>query len=211
MPAPNPIYIIDLMGDNANPPGGVFAKHLASSLIDLKLGPSLLNGSTRGRLYESVLEIERQVGGNKPFFPVVHFFGHGNADGIAVHENSESVDWTQLREVLRPLQQTSQGNIVFCFDVCHGLKGFKIARRFFPLPFLALIGPNQPIGGVESLRAFTEFYKAASVDIADLDNAVNRMNVASGYADERYEWVIGTKWTFDFTGKTKGIDLIPDD
>ena len=40
-----------------------------------------------------------------------------------------------------------------------------------------------------------------------MKEAVCRMNQASGYNDERYEWIDGTKIGFDMTGRFKGVAL----
>jgi hypothetical protein len=210
MSAPNTIFIFDLMGPGANYPGGIKAEHLRDELQALGVNVILEDTSTRPKLFAFVERVLNVSEANTKIFPVLHFFGHGNNAGIAVEENSEGINWTLLCDILKPLYDVVKGNLVLCFDVCDGLHGFKIARKLLPLPFLALVGPITEIHGQASLKAFVEFYRASAIEITDLDQAVDRMNRASGYADERYQWVIGTKGSFDFTGRVKSIALVDD-
>lgn len=210
MAAPNTIYIFDLLGPHAKHPGGIRAEDLRDAVQALGANVQLADASNRIKLFAFVEVIGKACSENTTVFPILHFFGHGDNAGIEVEERHEEVTWAVLCEVLKPLYDLMKGNVVLCFDVCHGLHGFKIARRLLPFPFLALVGPNAEIHADTSLKAFVEFYRASAVEVTNLDEAVDRMNAAAGYADERYQWVIGTKVSFDFTGRIKGIALIDD-
>ena len=210
MSAPNTIFVFDLMGPGADHPDGIKAEHLRDELETLGVNVILEDTSTRPKLFAFMERVLKASEVDTKILPILHFFGHGDNAGIEVEENHEGISWTLLCEILKPLYDVVKGNFVLCFDVCDGLHGFKVARKFLPFPFLALVGPISEIQGSASLNAFVEFYRATAIEITDFDQALERMNRASGYADERYQWVSGTKGSFDFTGRVKGIALVDD-
>lgn len=210
MAAPNTIYIFDLMGPEAKHPDGIRAEHLRDKLEAIGVNVVVQDTSTRPKLFAFVEEILKATNANLKAFPILHFFGHGDTSGIEVEEQHEGISWKGMCGILKPLYDSLKGNVVLCFDVCDGLHGFKIARTFLPFPFLALVGPNAKIHGLPSLWAFVEFYRATALEMTNMDEAIDRMNKASGYKDERYHWVIGTKLSFDLTGRVTGTALIDD-
>lgn len=204
------IYIFDLLGPFVKHPAGIMAEHLRDELAKNFLDAELFDCSDRIRLFSAITNIRQACIDDAGICPILHFFGHGKDSGIEIQRDNEDVNWRILAEMLQPLHKTVSGKFILCFDTCDGLHGFRVAYNALPLPFLALVGPNTTIQGDRTLAAFTEFYRTAFQGSGTMDDALQAMNQASGYPDERYEWIDGRKIGFDFTGKVKGIALAND-
>lgn len=92
------------------------------------------------------------------FFPIVHFSAHGNADGIQL-TSGEYLSWTDLRELLRPINERMPNGLLVCFSSCNGANG--VALSMTPKnqrPFFGCVGTNSEVLWEDALVGFVTFY-----------------------------------------------------
>lgn len=95
--------------------------------------------------------------------PILHFAGHGNHEGISL-PNKTLITWTELRELLIPVNERV-GNILFvCMSCCEGLAAIEAAKSLLPNdPYFAIVGTSgKPIIGETSI-AFSTFYHQLNI------------------------------------------------
>jgi hypothetical protein len=99
----------------------------------------LFKKALREGLPESMAE---QVG----LFPILHISGHGTVDandkfiGISFSDGSH-LPWSDLRELLIPLNAALSKSLTLCMSTCGGFKAEEMAHPFEGVPpYFALIG-----------------------------------------------------------------------
>jgi hypothetical protein len=135
------------------------------------------------RAFESGPEsrLATEIEKNGRVAPIVHLSMHGNDDGIGLHDGT-LVKWSDLRELLRPLNDALPNGVAICLSTCGGGSGIRMAmtENKDEKPLYALVGTHQSIPWRDALTGFTTFYhwwaKGASIQ-----EAVERMKVASGH------------------------------
>ncbi len=95
------------------------------------------------------------------FLPSLHFEAHGTADekGLIIAQQ-EFCSWTQLKELLTPLNVSSGLNLMVMFASCYGGSFANSIRLGDPAPVWGLIGPTGSIDVGAVLDGFKAFYDA---------------------------------------------------
>ncbi len=90
--------------------------------------------------------------------PVLHFAGHGNKDGIGLPDKT-LITWTDLRELLIPVNQRV-GNILFvCMSCCEGFSAIKAAMSLWSDdPYVVIVGTSGKPTIAETSVAYATFY-----------------------------------------------------
>jgi hypothetical protein len=126
----------------------------------------------------------------KQHYPVVHFSGHGNADGISLTDGT-SVDWSTLRGLLEHLAATLKGKLTLSFSACEGWNGVKMGLSSKEAVFQDIVGPKIKVGWADSCLAFACFYNLYLNKALPAKEAVRRMNAAIGYDKNVFFTVTG--------------------
>ena len=115
--------------------------------------------------------------------PILHISAHGYAHGIQL-SSGEILEWHQLRELLIPVNEAFNGNLVVCMSTCEGYSGQRMAMvpDSTNHPFLAIIGNGSKPTWPETAVAFASFYHLLA-NGRNIEDAVNAMCVASGNSE----------------------------
>ncbi len=114
------------------------------------------------------------------FIPVLHISVHGDKEGIQL-SNGYNMNWGELREHLRPVNQALGGSLVVCMSSCEGYMGVRMAMypEDLHLPYYALIGCSDKPTWSETAVAFATLYHQLCRG-EHVTSAVEAMRVASG-------------------------------
>src|SRR5690242_1637738 len=82
---------------------------------------------------------------------VIHLSTHGSPDGLEL-TSGERLDWPQLAEALRYVNEAVSGRLLLCLSACHGLHALKMVAPQAELPFRTLVGPTDEVAWVDSDR-----------------------------------------------------------
>ncbi|MEW8232580.1 MAG: hypothetical protein AB2745_19830 [Candidatus Thiodiazotropha endolucinida] len=115
--------------------------------------------------------------------PVIHISAHGFCDGIQL-SNGEIIEWAQLRELVKPVNEALKGSLLICMSSCEGYSGSRMAMTTSEdeYPFFALVGNVGKPTWSETAIGFATFYHLISKGNFIIDS-VEAMQVASGNAD----------------------------
>ena len=117
--------------------------------------------------------------------PIIHISAHGDSNGIQLTDKT-FVSWTDLRDLLMPINRRLDGGLVICMSSCSGYSGIRMAMHTdSEIPFFALVGHPESPTWSDAAVAFVTFYHRFFKG-AHISDAVSAMQVASG--DDRY-WV----------------------
>lgn len=114
--------------------------------------------------------------------PVLHISTHGFPQGIQL-SNGDQITWKELREILTPLSEALQGNLLICMSCCSGISACQMAMNVDDTeePFFAVIGhPKEPTWP-DTAVAYATFYHLIAKG-HQIDEAVKAMQIASGDA-----------------------------
>lgn len=116
----------------------------------------------------------------KPSMPIIHISAHGSADGIAL-SSGEFVQWSQLRELLIPINKKLSGALFVCMSSCEGYSGCRMAMdpESKEHPFFAIIGNGAKPTWPETAIGFATLYHLVAKGYTIVD-AVAAMCIASG-------------------------------
>lgn len=173
--------------------------HMVESPSDI----DLLDGRTEGRSLSEFLKLAQiessySLATSKPMFiealttrleaaikehapkkPIVHLSMHGNKSGIGF-TNGDFVSWHELQEILRPVFEWMDGNLLVCLSSCSGYYGCQMAMyEDETQPFGALVGNTGETSWAEAAVGFVTFYHQF-FRTADVAASVEAMKVASG-------------------------------
>ena len=175
--------------------------HAFVNVIESPSSADLLDGRTEGRmLIESLnlaqipnayslvtdretlvtaLEVRlREAARYHNKIPIMHFSMHGNAEGIQLTDGT-FVAWGELRDLLSPLMQATQGTLLICMSSCAGNAGARMAMTAERQPnFWALVGNTGEATWSDAAIAFSSFYHLFFKDL-DINVCVDSMKVAS--------------------------------
>ena len=112
--------------------------------------------------------------------PILHISAHGFQDGIQLC-SGDIVTWTQLREVLVPINKALSGSLMVCMSTCEGYAGSRMAMVHDEPdhPYFAIIGNCGQPTWPETAVAFTTLYHLIA-NGRYLTDAVIAMRTASG-------------------------------
>ena len=121
-------------------------------------------------------------------YPILHLSAHGGKDGILL-SSGDIVTWSQLRDLLIPINQSFQGALLLCMSACEGYGACRMAMEIgdAPHPYIAMIGNYGTPTWSDAAVSYLAFYHLVSKGFS-IREAVNAMKIASG--DDG--WVIET-------------------
>ena len=135
--------------------------------------------SLRGELVDAVKEVNRS--------PILHLSAHGDHRGIQLTDKT-FVSWQKLREVLLPINQVMNGQLLVCMSSCKGFQGLQMAMYTEDLPFFGLVGNTETPSWGDTAVAFVTFYHLLFKGVV-VPDAVLAMRSASG--DDKFLEVLG--------------------
>ena len=120
--------------------------------------------------------------------PIVHISAHGSVDGIQL-SSGENLAWTEIRELLIPINQSLGGLLVLCMSACEGYFACTMAKRAGddPHPFFAMVGNYEKPTWSETAVAYSSFYHLLCKG-KNIFEAVEGMKAASGNTS----WIVET-------------------
>jgi len=124
----------------------------------------------------------------KNIVPILHISAHGNSDGIQL-SNKEVISWSELRELLKPINKALQGCLIVCMSCCEGYAGTRMAMvpEDPDLPYFAIVGNSGSPLWADTAVAYSTFYHLIAKG-EFVPKAVEAMRVASG----DYNFVVET-------------------
>ncbi len=114
------------------------------------------------------------------YTPVIHISAHGNSEGIQL-SNGHVMDWDELKEHFRPVNQDLNNFLVVCMSSCEGYAGIRMAMEndTAPLPFYALVGCSEKPTWSETAVGYATLYHQL-LRGEHIEVAMNAMRTASG-------------------------------
>lgn len=114
------------------------------------------------------------------FIPLLHISAHGNAEGIQLSDGY-TMQWAELKDHLRPVNQALGGTLVVCMSSCEGYAGIRMAMQSneTDLPYFALIGCGTTPTWSETAVGYATLYHQLWRG-EHISEAVRAMRVASG-------------------------------
>jgi len=112
--------------------------------------------------------------------PILHISAHGFSEGVQL-SSKEIVTWTELRELLKPVNKALQGCLIVCMSCCEGYAGIRMAMipEDPDLPYFAIIGNSASPNWSDTAVAYATFYHLIAKGEYVI-NAVNAMRISSG-------------------------------
>lgn len=127
--------------------------------------------------------------------PILHVSAHGNSEGIAL-TNGEQITWIELADLVRPLANTLEGNLIVCLSACSGAAGCRMAMESSSgHTFGVLVSNTAAVSWADAAVAYVAFYHRLFRD-SSVAEATAAMKSASG--DQNFVWFLGSavkhKW-----------------
>ena len=121
-------------------------------------------------------------------YPILHLSAHGGKEGIQL-SSGDVVTWSQLRELLIPINESFQGALLLCMSACESYGASRMAMEIgdAPHPYVAMIGNFGMPTWSDTAISYLTFYHLVAKGFS-IPDAVNAMKIASGDAG----WVIET-------------------
>jgi hypothetical protein len=112
--------------------------------------------------------------------PILHISAHGNSNGLQL-SSGETIDWSNLRQLLAPINQALNNNLLVCLSCCEGYSGTRMAMFVEDqgYPFYGIVANSENPVWSETAVAYLTFYHLVAKG-EDLVDAVNAMRIASG-------------------------------
>jgi hypothetical protein len=125
---------------------------------------------------------------HRHFLPFLHFALHASDAGIFIR--GKLVRWDLLRELLKPLRERLEGNLMIGMSACAGFYAYKLACTDERFTYHFLVGTRQTrLDWTDSVLAFHIFYHSLFVRKIDPPEAVAAMNVP----------LLSKRYSFDYT------------
>jgi hypothetical protein len=113
---------------------------------------------------------------HRHFLPFLHFALHASEAGVFI--KGKLIRWDLLRELLSPLRDRLQGNLMIAMSACAGFYAYQLACSRERFTYNFLVGTRQsPLDWRDSILAFHIFYHSLFVRKAKPPEAVAAMNV----------------------------------
>jgi hypothetical protein len=103
--------------------------------------------------------------------PWLHLECHASAISGLYFSNGSELGWDELCEILRPLNQASNFNLMFGASACYGSHIAQAIKLDQPAPCYGAIGPTHDISPSDLLGHFRDFYRVALTSM-NLDDAI---------------------------------------
>jgi hypothetical protein len=120
--------------------------------------------------------------------PVLHISTHGNSEGIGLSDGT-LITWSELRELLVPINGQLNGNLLLCMSSCKGYSACRMAmcEGDEPHPYIALFANAGTPKWSDTAVAYATVYHLLAKG-RRFDEACHAMNLASGEST----WVVET-------------------
>lgn len=108
-----------------------------------------------------ICEIVKIGSAAEKYKPFIHFYCHGNEDGIGAIKSDESVElitWGEISQAFRDIYLACKQKSVICMSSCHGFNVIKLVSRCEPCPYENVCGSFEKISFSDSYNAYTKFY-----------------------------------------------------
>lgn len=112
--------------------------------------------------------------------PVLHISAHGEQNGLQL-SNTEEIAWTDLRNLLLPINKALNGALLLCMSSCKGFSACRMAMNTNDTehPFFAVIGNTKEPTWSDTAIAYSSFYHLIAKG-EYIVHAVEAMRKASG-------------------------------
>ena len=151
----------------------------------------------------------KEIRSNDDSIPVLHFAGHGNWRGIGLSD-SDLITWTELRELLIPVNQRTDNALFVCMSCCEGIAAMKSALSLGKDdPYIAIVGTKGKPTIAETSVAYATFYHQLTTlcqqlffkqqvndRIVSIDDIIENMRAASLH--EGWDFLITQEIKADF-------------
>lgn len=128
---------------------------------------------------EQVIAELSQICKTDPHYPILHFSGHGNKNGIRLTDGN-FISWQDLRKIIQPLADTIDGKLLVCLSTCEGVSAMQMCFDAGKEVFESVVGPKNEVTWADAAIAFSTLYHLFLHKQIPLGEAVSRMNLASG-------------------------------
>lgn len=125
--------------------------------------------------------------------PFLHVSCHGSDEGIQL-SSGEVISWSELADVLAPINKALSGRLVIMMSCCQGYAGIRMAMNLTQneLAFFALVGSPEKPTWAETCIGFATFYHQLAIG-KNIVDAVDAMCIASGKKSFFVEWGEATR------------------
>ena len=115
--------------------------------------------------------------------PILHISAHGGTDGLQL-SNGEQIPWTELRDLLLPVNKALNGALLLCMSSCEGFSACRMAMQALgeEHPFFAVISNTKTPTWSETAIAYAAFYHLIAKG-EYVVKAVEAMCLAAGNQD----------------------------
>jgi hypothetical protein len=137
--------------------------------------------------------LTEELTGFQGMTPIIHISCHGNSEGLQL-SNGDFISWTELSDLLRPINEALNNQLVLSMSCCEGYAGIRMAMTLDNTadPYFCLIGtPDKPTWA-DTCVAFTCLYHRINKG-AHISDAVDAMRSASGVDTFFVEWAENSK------------------
>lgn len=110
--------------------------------------------------------------------PIIHISAHGDTEGIEL-TNEERVNWAELKDLLLPVNNVLNGDLILSLSSCRGSSGCRMSMFKGDHPFGAVIGSSGSPTWSETNIAYATFYHLFNKGVS-ISEAINGMKTASG-------------------------------
>jgi len=138
--------------------------------------------------FEAIRRHPRCLSHHRHFLPFLHFAVHATTNGILL-SGTRLLRWGAVLELLAPLRERLEGNLLICMSACSGFYGYKLACSDERFTYHFLVGTRGALDWRDSVLAFHIFYHSLFVRRTRLQDAVTAMNVP----------LLSRRYSFDYT------------
>jgi hypothetical protein len=114
------------------------------------------------------------------YHPVIHLSAHGSDRGIQL-SSGDVVEWSQLRELLLPINESLGGALMLCMSACEGYSACQMAMEIDdkPHPYFVMVGNYGKPTWSDTAVAYLAYYHLLAKG-HNIPDAVAAMSAASG-------------------------------
>ena len=160
--------------------GGLVAQALALDGIPCVSRTAITSAALTAAFRIGLPEVMKQFPDR---LPIVHLSAHGGKEGIQLSDG-QVVAWSELRDLLVPINVSLDGTLILCMSACEGFYGGIMAMEEgdAPHPYLALICHTGKPTWSDTAVSYLAFYHRLSKG-GKLGEALKGMRAASGDED----------------------------
>lgn len=155
-----------------------------NEILNLANIPHCYNlATTKQTLHTALVTRLNEASNNFQVYPILHLSMHGNEKGIGLTDNT-FLPWTDLQEMLIPLNNHLEGKLLICMSSCFGSRGYLMAmNEDRNETFWGLVGNNHSVSWEDAAVAYITFYhllfKNTQVGEPEIKEYVEYMKLAS--------------------------------